>query len=192
MGVRSAPATTTKNINANERVTLMSLDSNPSGDPSASSGHDETSTIDIEVVASGSDGTVLGAPRRWLRLEGATLVVGAIIAFSTTHQAWWLVPLTVLVPDVLAAGYLGGTRIGARVYNLAHSTPLPALMVGLGWWRAAPIVLALGLVWLAHIGVDRLLGYGLKYNDRFQHTHLGWIGGAGGSVGEKPLHAPTK
>jgi hypothetical protein len=53
-------------------------------------------------------------------------------------------------------------------------------MVGVGWWQARPLVLALGLVWLAHIGVDRLLGYGLKYNDNFQHTHLGWIGGGGG------------
>ena len=33
--------------------------------------------------------------------------------------------------------------------------------------------MALALVWLAHIGLDRLLGMGLKYNDRFAHTHLG-------------------
>lgn len=158
---------------------------------STHSGRHETPVRDAKVVGPGSDGTVLGAPRRWLRLEGATLVVGALIAFSTTHQAWWVVPLTVLVPDFLAAGYLGGTRIGARVYNLAHTTPLPALMVGLGWWRAAPVVLALGLVWLAHIGVDRVLGYGLKYDDSFQHTHLGWIGGAAGSAGDKPFRAPT-
>jgi Domain of unknown function (DUF4260) len=151
---------------------------------STHSGRDDTSVIDCEVVGPGSGGTVRGAPRRWLRLEGATLVVGALIAFSTTHQAWWLVPLTILVPDFLAAGYLRGMRIGASVYNLAHATPLPALMIGLAWWRAAPIVLALGLVWLAHIGVDRVLGYGLKYNDGFQHTHLGWIGGVDGSVGE--------
>jgi mRNA-degrading endonuclease YafQ of YafQ-DinJ toxin-antitoxin module len=74
------------------------------------------------------------------------------------------------------AGYLGGTRLGAIMYNLAHSTPLPALLVGLGWWRHEDLVLALGLVWLAHIGLDRLLAYGLKYNDDCQHTHLGRSG----------------
>ncbi len=105
--------------------------------------------------------------------EGATLLIGSILVFSTTHQAWWLIPLTLLLPDIFMAGYLGGTRLGARVYNLAHSTPLPALVVGFGWWQHKPLVLALGLVWFAHIGLDRLMAYGLKYDDDFQHTHLG-------------------
>src|SRR5712691_69150 len=82
------------------------------------------------VVDIASDGTVVGAPRRWLRLEGATLLVGSLVSFSTTGQPWWLVPLTVFVPDLLMVGYFGGTRLGARVYNLAHSTSLPAAMVG--------------------------------------------------------------
>jgi hypothetical protein len=73
-------------------------------------------------------------------------------------------------------GYLRGTRVGARVYNLAHSTPLPAAVVAIGWWQEKSVVTALGLVWLAHIGLDRLIGYGLKYDDHFQHTHLGRLG----------------
>jgi hypothetical protein len=73
-------------------------------------------------------------------------------------------------------GYLGGTRLGAMLYNVAHATLLPALLVGLGWWQHWTSLLAIGLVWLAHIGLDRLMGYGLKYSDHFQHTHLGWIG----------------
>jgi hypothetical protein len=129
-----------------------------------------------DVVASVSDGTVTGAPRRWLRVEGATLLVGSLVAYSATHQTWWLVPITLLVPDLLMVGYLGGTKLGARLYNVAHAAPLPAIVVGLGWWQAKPLVLALGLVWIAHIGMDGVLGYGLKYNDSFQHTHLGWIG----------------
>jgi hypothetical protein len=129
-----------------------------------------------EVVGVFSDGTVTRWPRRWLRLEGATLLVGSLLAYSTTHEAWWLVPLTLLVPDVLAVGYLGGSRFGARLYNLAHVTVLLAALIGLGWWRAQPLLLALGLVWLAHIGLDRLLGYGLKYEDASHHTHLGWTG----------------
>ena len=124
-------------------------------------------------VTARPDGTVRGVPRRWLRLEGAVLLAGSLIAYAATGEPWWLVPLALLVPDLFMAGYLRGTRPGAQLYNLAHSTALPAGMVGLGWWQSQPLVLALGLTWLAHIGMDRLLGYGLKYDDHFQHTHLG-------------------
>ena len=123
-----------------------------------------------------SDGTVSGAPRAWLRAEAAVLVTGALAAYSTTGQPWWLVPALILLPDLSWAGSLGGTRIGAIFYNVAHATPLPAVLIGLGWWQHRPLEMALGLVWLAHIGFDRLLGYGLKYDDSFQHTHLGITG----------------
>jgi hypothetical protein len=125
---------------------------------------------------SGRAGTVAGGPRFWLRAEGATLLIGSLVAYSYTGQPWWLIPLALLVPDLSMAGYLWGTRLGARVYNIAHCMPLPAILVAFGWWQYKPLVLALGLVWFAHIGLDSLLGYGLKYDDDFQHTHLGWIG----------------
>lgn len=131
---------------------------------------------DLLAMARLPSGTVMGAPRRWLRAEAVALLVGSLVAFSTTRQAWWLVPLTLLAPDLLMVGYLGGTRLGAHLYNTSHSTVLPILVVGFGWWQAKPLALALGLVWLAHIGMDRVLGYGLKYCDGTQHTHLGWIG----------------
>jgi hypothetical protein len=67
----------------------------------------------------------------------------------------------------------GWTRLGAHLYNLAHTTLLPAVMLGIGYWQADRLLMALALIWLAHIGLDRLLGMGLKYNDRFTHTHLG-------------------
>ena len=124
----------------------------PRGDPAAEP--DVTAASSVTPAAARTSGTVTGAPRRWLRLEAAVLLAGSLIAFSATHQPWWLVPLTILVPDVLAAGYLGGTRLGAHLYSL---------------------------VWLAHIGADRLLGYGLKYGDTFQHTHLGQLGRPGGT-----------
>ena len=133
---------------------------------------DMSMMIGSQANANASDGTVVGAPRLWLQLEGATLLVGSLVAFSTTHRSWWLVPLVLFLPDLFMAGYLGGTRIGAHVYNLAHSTPLPALMVGYGWWQNKQLFMALGLVWLGHIGMDRLLTFGLKYPDHFQHTHL--------------------
>jgi hypothetical protein len=112
------------------------------------------------------------APTRLLRLEGSALLAGSLLAYTTTDQPWWLVPLTLLLPDLSAVGYLAGTGLGARVYNLFHITPLPGLLVALGWWQDASLASALGLIWLAHIGMDRMLGYGLKYDDDFQHTHL--------------------
>jgi hypothetical protein len=118
-------------------------------------------------------GAELGAPTRLLRLEGAALLAGSLLAFTTTGRPWWLIPLTLLLPDLSALGYLGGTVLGARVYNVFHITPLPALLVGVGWWQNASLATALGLIWLAHIGMDRTVGYGLKYGDDFQHTHLG-------------------
>jgi len=81
-----------------------------------------TATRSVAPAAARASGTVAGAPRRWLRLEAAVLLAGSLIAYSATGQPWWLVAVTILVPDLLAAGYLGGTRLGARLYNLAHQT----------------------------------------------------------------------
>jgi Domain of unknown function (DUF4260) len=129
-----------------------------------------TATTETESLAAA--GTVVGAPRRLLQLEGAILVAGALIAYTTTHEPWWLIPLTLLFPDLFAIGYVAGTRIGANLYNLVHITPLPAAVIAIAWSQHTTLAGALGLIWLAHIGTDRLLGYGLKYHDNFQHTHL--------------------
>jgi Domain of unknown function (DUF4260) len=110
------------------------------------------------LPASPGEGVVVGAPRRWLGLEGLVLLAGALIAYSTLGQPWWLVPAGILVPDIAAGGYLAGTRPGAHLYNLAHTTPLPAVMLGIGYWQTDRLVMALALIWLAHIGLDRLLG----------------------------------
>ena len=126
-----------------------------------------------EGTVSSAEGVVVGAPRRWLLLEGLVLLAGALIAFGALGQPWWLVPAVILAPDVGMSGYLAGTRPGAHLYNLTHATLLPAVMLGAGYWQADRLVMALALVWLAHIGLDRLLCTGLKYNDRFTHTHLG-------------------
>jgi len=125
------------------------------------------------AAARAAEGVVTGAPRRWLGLEALVLLAGALIGFAVLGQPWWLVPAAIFAPDLAAAGYLAGTRPGAHLYNLTHATPLPAALLGAGYWQASPSAIALALIWLAHIGLDRLLGMGLKYNDRFTHTHLG-------------------
>jgi hypothetical protein len=130
------------------------------------------SPLGKDTVSAG-DGVVVGAPRRWLGLEGLVLLAGALIAFHAVGQPWWLVPAGILVPDIAMSGYVAGARVGAHLYNLAHATLLPAVMLAVGYWQADRLLMAVALIWLAHIGLDRLLGMGLKYDDRFTHTHLG-------------------
>jgi hypothetical protein len=68
---------------------------------------------------------------------------------------------------------------GALTYNLGHSLIGPALALGWFYIGGPSIALVVGCVWLAHIGMDRLFGYGLKHSDSFHHTHLGYIGRGG-------------
>ncbi len=111
-----------------------------------------------------------------LRIEHAALAVAAIVAYSAVGASWWLFAALILAPDLGMLGYLAGPKVGARVYNVAHNYALAALAVGLGWYLAVPLLLAIGLIWVAHISIDRTLGYGLKLPDDFKHTHLGWVG----------------
>ena len=86
----------------------------------------------VHGAVSSAEGVVAGEPRRWLGLEGLVLLVGALIAFGALGQPWWLLPAGILAPDIAMSGYLAGTRSGAHVYNLAHATPWPAVMLGVG------------------------------------------------------------
>ena len=91
---------------------------------------------------------------------------------------WWLYPALLLVPDVSMVGYLCDTRVGAFLYNLGHSYLAPMIVVLAGWRAASPLTIACGVIRLGHIGFDRAMGYGLKYDDAFTSTHLGPIGPA--------------
>ncbi len=114
--------------------------------------------------------------RGWLRLEGGVLLGAAVAAYAGLDGGWGRFALLFFVPDIAFAAYLAGPRIGAAVYNLLHSYALPlGLVVAAEVMEDVGVLLA-ALVWLAHIGFDRLLGYGLKYPTGFQDTHLGRIG----------------
>lgn len=69
-------------------------------------------------------------------------------------------------------GYLANTRVGSLTYNVVHTYAVPVLLLGLGWLASVPVLLAAGFLLAAHIGVDRLLGFGLKYPSAFKDTHL--------------------
>ena len=111
-------------------------------------------------------------PRRVLKIEGLAVAGGALALYFHFGYGWVLLVVLVLAPDLAMLGYLAGPRLGALAYDLAHTEVWPiALAVAgvLADWRV-PVELA--LVWLVHIGVDRLLGYGLKYPTAFKDTHL--------------------
>lgn len=112
----------------------------------------------------------------WLRLEGLVVFVLAILVYGIAGASWWWFVAGLLLPDISMLGYLANDKSGAMGYNIGHSLVLPLLVIGFGYLYVSGGALSVGLVWLAHIGMDRMLGYGLKDNKGFKHTHLGKIG----------------
>jgi hypothetical protein len=121
---------------------------------------------------------VTGMPLRLLRMEGLALFALATLGFAQLDQSWWLYAALFLIPDVSFAAYLAGPGFGALGYNALHSTIGPASLAGLGVFLQSPMILGIAAIWAAHIGFDRMLGYGLKYASAFSDTHLGRIGRA--------------
>jgi uncharacterized protein DUF4260 len=130
------------------------------------------------AAAARSMGIVKGSPRFILRIEGTALLAVSLFMYARYGQTWWLFALFVLAPDLGMLGYLADSRVGATTYNLFHSYLVPAVVLIVGVATKSPETYAVALIWFAHIGFDRALGYGLKYGDDFKHTHLGMIGRA--------------
>ncbi|MDR6535671.1 DUF4260 domain-containing protein [Variovorax soli] len=111
-----------------------------------------------------------------LRLEGLAVLAAAVAAYQYLGASWGAFAMLFLLPDLSFLGYLAGPRVGAAAYNAAHSYIGPVALLTSGLVGERPAVLAFGLIWAAHIGLDRALGYGLKYGSEFGATHLGRIG----------------
>ncbi len=124
-------------------------------------------------MATNYPGTVEGGVRGLLRAEGLALMAGAAALYWRVGGDWRQFAILFLVPDLSFAGYLAGPRVGAAAYNTMHATLLPLLLAAAGLAFAAPLAIQIALIWLAHIGFDRALGYGLKYGSGFGFTHLG-------------------
>jgi hypothetical protein len=110
------------------------------------------------------------------RLEGGVLLALSLLLFWKYSGAWLLYALLILTPDLFMLGYLRGPRAGAAIYNLGHTWLLPGIIGIVAILAPASADLPIALIWFGHIGVDRLLGYGLKFPTSFQDTHLGRIG----------------
>lgn len=119
------------------------------------------------------------------RLEGLAALGLGVAAYIWLGQSWWIFALLFFAPDLFMLGYLRSPRVGALVYNLGHTYAAPALLALLGL-AIGPIAYGLAAIWTAHIGFDRLLGYGLKLDTAFDQTHLGPIGKASRQRGKAP------
>jgi hypothetical protein len=137
------------------------------------------STMTAQAQLAVADRTATSDPtwiRPWLRAEGAATFAAGLAGFLFLGLPWWAFLLLLLVPDVSAIGYLRGPRVGAIVYNLVHDLATGVAIAGLGLAIGSVPLAAAGAILVAHSGMDRMAGYGLKFPDAFKHTHLGRIG----------------
>lgn len=123
-------------------------------------------------------------PRTFLRVEGLTILGVALGGYFVLDGPIWLLVILALAPDLSMVGYLAGPRLGSLSYNLIHTYTLPLALGSLGFWADIRMALLIALIWAGHIGADRLVGYGLKFESGFKNTHL--------SVQPAPLEAFTE
>jgi Domain of unknown function (DUF4260) len=134
--------------------------------------------------------SVRGQPRIYLQLEGGALLALAIGLYVWGGAPWWIFAVFFFAPDIAFLAYFAGPRAGAIAYNAVHTTLAPAILVAAAVMSEYPPLLTVGAaIWAAHIGYDRMLGYGLKYPAGYKLTHLGelwWPPDDGGWLPRRP------
>jgi len=111
-----------------------------------------------------------------LKLEDIAEFLVAIFLFTRLDFAWWWFPSLILLPDLSMIGYVLNTKAGAALYNLVHHKGLGLLVAVVGFVSSNQNLMLAGIILFGHSAMDRMFGYGLKYDDDFKHTHLGQIG----------------
>ena len=114
--------------------------------------------------------------KKIIAIEEMAMFLLAIFAFSKLSFHWWVFPVLLLVPDLSMLGYLAGPKVGAWFYNIVHHKAIAILIFMIGFYYQSSVLQLAGIILFAHSCMDRALGYGLKYSDAFNHTHLGLIG----------------
>ncbi len=114
----------------------------------------------------------LSGPKLLLHAEGLAVLAASCCAYVKIGESWSYFALLFFAPDLAMIGYLAGKKIGARCYNAAHTYLGPAILGAGAFATHHPNLLSIAIIWTAHIGFDRLLGYGLKYTTDFKDTHL--------------------
>lgn len=115
---------------------------------------------------------LLPSAQTLLRIEGLLEFAAAVTLYANLGGNGWVFAGLLLTPDIAMLGYLHSPRVGAFCYNLAHLMALPLAIAVIAFLTGATTALLLALIWIAHIGMDRSVGYGFKSPDSFKSTHL--------------------
>ncbi|MBY0204122.1 MULTISPECIES: DUF4260 domain-containing protein [Paenibacillus] len=110
--------------------------------------------------------------RLWIRLEGLLVLAAATTIYFYNDYSWWLFLLLLLVPDVFMIGYVANNKLGALIYNVGHTYIIPMVFLAAGYVLKMEVLTLISFIWIAHIGMDRMFGFGLKYETEFKDTHL--------------------
>lgn len=113
-----------------------------------------------------------GSVRLWLHAEGAAAFVAGVAIYAGLGGSWLLLVPLLLVPDLSMVGFLRGPRLGSLIYNLVHNWAIGLGVLGAGWAIDSTGLLLAGALLIGHVGMDRALGFGLKYPTAFRDTHL--------------------
>lgn len=127
-------------------------------------------------MSDSEQGYVTGNLRWLLRLEGVAIFLFSLMAYDFMGFQWGFFILVFLIPDISLFAYFRSPRVGAIAYNIMHSYVLPLMLFAYGFFVSSPLADQLAIVWIAHIGFDRALGFGLKYSRGFRYTHFGKLG----------------
>jgi hypothetical protein len=115
---------------------------------------------------------MLNRPSLLIKIEEATILMASLALYNHLHASWLLFAILFLTPDLFMLGYLINPGIGSATYNLAHTLILPVTLALIAYTTHHELLTAIAIIWITHIALDRLLGYGLKYPTFFKDTHL--------------------
>lgn len=113
--------------------------------------------------------------RKLLKFEELGQFILSILLFAQLDYVWWIFPVCILLPDISMFGYLLNSKIGAWIYNVFHHKLLGVIVFCIGFYVEYNLVSLVGVILFGHSAMDRIFGYGLKFEDNFKNTHLGWI-----------------
>lgn len=117
--------------------------------------------------------TTISQPRIFGHINGLAIFIGAIVAYGVYSGDWLAFIVLLLAPDFSMLGYMVNSTIGAWMYNIVHSYALAIGVIIAGYALGIGVLISLGLILLAHIGMDQTVGYGYKYADaEFSDTHM--------------------
>lgn len=108
-------------------------------------------------------------------MEGFAVLALSVYFYAQSESSWILFFVLLLAPDISMIGYFHNNKTGAVVYNVIHTYILPISVIFCGLFISSKIILAIGLIWVAHIGMDRMVGFGLKYPTNFKDNHLNQV-----------------